>query len=117
MSSKERDYKYLSDMLGAVKEIREFTAGLDETAFTADLRTRRAVERALEILAEAQKNLSGEIKSRHPEIPWRSLHDLGNFYRHTYFSVDTALVWQAATGAELVMEKMLREELPFGDSL
>lgn len=48
MSSKQRDYKYLSDMLGAVREIREFTRGLDETTFTEDLRTRRAVERALE---------------------------------------------------------------------
>jgi uncharacterized protein with HEPN domain len=118
VSSKGRDYKYLSDMLGAVKEIREFTAGLDETTFTADVRTRRAVERALEILAEAQKNVSDDLRSRHPEIPWRSLHDLGNFYRHAYFSVDTALVWQAATGSELVlMEKMLLEELPFSDSL
>jgi uncharacterized protein with HEPN domain len=93
-------------MLGAVKEIRDFTRGLDEIAFTADLRTRRAVERALEILAEAQKNVSEDVKTRHPEVPWRSLHDLGNFYRHTYFSVDTALVWQAATGTELdLMEK------------
>jgi uncharacterized protein with HEPN domain len=65
VSSKERDYKYLSDML-----------------------------------------------------PWRSLHDFGNFYQHAYFSVDTALVWRAATGPELdLMEKMLREELPFGNTL
>jgi uncharacterized protein with HEPN domain len=40
-------------MLGAAEEIREFTRGLDETTFTADFCTRRAVERALEILAEA----------------------------------------------------------------
>ncbi len=118
MSSKERDYKYLSDMLGAVKEIREFTRDLDETSFTEDLRTRRAVERALEILAEAQKNISDDIKVRHPDVPWRSLHDLGNFYRHAYFNVDIALVWRAATGPELdLMEKMLREELPFGNTL
>jgi uncharacterized protein with HEPN domain len=70
VSSKERDYKYLSDMLGAVKEIREFTRGLDKTTFTEDLRTRRAVERALEILAEAQKNISNDIKIRHPNVPW-----------------------------------------------
>jgi uncharacterized protein with HEPN domain len=117
VSSSGRDYKYLSDMLAAVAEIREFTRGLDEAQFGADLRTRRAVERALEILSEAQKNVSAELKIRHPEVPWRSMHDLGNFYRHAYFNIDIKLVWQAATGDDLDrIEKMLRDELPFGTS-
>ena len=105
-------------MQAAVDEVHEFTKDLDEVQFCADLRTRRAVERALEILAESQKNISSELKQRHPEVPWRSLHDLGNFYRHAYANVDPSLVWQAATGTDLEhIEKMLADELPFGGNI
>ncbi len=114
MSSKRGDGTFLADMLTAVEEIRLFTKGLDEAGFHADLVKRRAVERSLEMLAEAQKSMSDQLKARHPEIPCRQLQDLGNFYRHAYFRVEPELVWEAATGPDLALiEKMLHDELPF----
>jgi uncharacterized protein with HEPN domain len=114
MPSKHGDNTFLADMLTAVEEIRQFTESLNEADFCADLVKRRAVERSLEMLAEAQKNVSDQLKARHPEIPWRQLQDLGNFYRHAYFRIEAELVWEAATGSDLALiEKMLHDELPF----
>jgi uncharacterized protein with HEPN domain len=114
MPSKHGDNTFLADMLTAVEEIRQFTESLNEADFCADLVKRRAVERSLEMLAEAQKNVSDQLKARHPEIPWRQLQDLGNFYRHAYFRIEPELVWEAATGSDLALiEKMLHDELPF----
>jgi uncharacterized protein with HEPN domain len=41
-----------------------------------------AVIRSLEIISEASRRLSDELKARHPGIPWREMAAAGNFYRH-----------------------------------
>lgn len=66
-----------------------------------DLQALYAVIRSLEIISEASRRLSDELKARHPNIPWREMAAAGNFYRHTYEDVTPRRVWQT-----------LREHLP-----
>jgi uncharacterized protein with HEPN domain len=42
------------------------------------------VTRALEIISEASRRLPEDLRERHPKLPWRSIRDVGNFYRHEY---------------------------------
>jgi len=46
---------------------------MDYEAFLADLKTQDAVVRNLEIIGEATKNLSEEIRQQYANIPWRSM--------------------------------------------
>jgi uncharacterized protein with HEPN domain len=39
-------------------------------AFEADWRKRSLVERGVEIISEASRRLTDELKARHPQIPW-----------------------------------------------
>jgi uncharacterized protein with HEPN domain len=57
------------------------------------MRTFYAITRCLEIISEASRRLSPEMKSRHPEIPWRKVAGSGNIYRHDYEDVVHRLVW------------------------
>jgi uncharacterized protein with HEPN domain/predicted nucleotidyltransferase len=66
-----------------------------------DLMPLYAVTRCLEIISEASRRLSEEMKARHPEMPWREMAAAGNFYRHNYEDVLPRRVW-----------KTLREDLP-----
>lgn len=70
-----------------------FVAGMDERSFARDTRTVFAVIRCPEIISEASRRLTAEIKARHPGLPWRQIADAGNVYRHLYHAVRTEAVW------------------------
>jgi uncharacterized protein with HEPN domain len=61
--------------------------------FRADRDLRQSVERSLEIISEASRHLSDELKKRRPEIPWRQVADFGNVLRHSYYAIKIDIVW------------------------
>ena len=72
--------------------------GLDADAYAADELRRSAVERQLEIIGEALKNLrktDPDIGDQIPEIA--RIIGLRNILAHGYTVVDDAVVWSAAS--------------------
>lgn len=49
--------------------------------------------RNLEIVGEATKLLSDQLRDQHPEVPWRSLAGVRDKMIHQYFGVDPQIVW------------------------
>ncbi|MDT7961462.1 MAG: DUF86 domain-containing protein [Armatimonadota bacterium] len=94
MSKKRSDINYLRDILDAIASIEEYLYGFDYDAFLSDKRTRDAVIRNLEIIGEAIKKLSPAIRSRYPEVPWRSVAGLRDVLIHDYFGVDYEDIWE-----------------------
>jgi uncharacterized protein with HEPN domain len=43
--------------------------------------------------------LPDDLRDRHPQLPWRSIRDVGNFYRHYYDNVAASYVWETVTAA------------------
>ncbi len=84
-------------MLENIDAIEEMMEGRDFSAFRADLRTSRAVERCLEIISEASRRVPEDAKASHPEIPWVEIAAFGNLLRHEYQRVDPYLIWKTAT--------------------
>ena len=70
-----------------------FVAGLELEDFLADDKTFYATTRCLEIISEASRRLSPEIKAHFPDIPWRDVAGSGNIYRHDYEDVQERRVW------------------------
>jgi uncharacterized protein with HEPN domain len=91
LSETERDS--LSDILFNIDLAISFAQGCDYERFLADMRTFYAITRCLEIISEASRRLSPEMKARHPDIPWRKVSGSGNIYRHDYEDVAHRLVW------------------------
>ena len=60
-----RDREYLTDILSAVDLIDSFVQGIDHAQFIADLKCQSAVIRQLEIIGEATKRLSEEIRTKY----------------------------------------------------
>lgn len=71
--SKRRDKDYLNDIREAIQRIVEYTSDLSFQQFMVDRKTQDAVIRNLEVIGEATKNLSAQLKKSYPEIPWRDL--------------------------------------------
>jgi uncharacterized protein with HEPN domain len=76
-----------------VRLARMFVAGLTYDQFRDSPLHVYAVTRALEIVSEASRRLPEELRERHPRLPWRSIRDVGNFYRHEYDNVLESYLW------------------------
>jgi uncharacterized protein with HEPN domain len=58
----------------------------------------RAFLRSLEVIGEAVKNLSENLRNDHPEVEWRKIAGLRDRLIHHYFEVDWQIVWDVVTG-------------------
>ena len=91
----ERDF--LRDVQEAVRRIEAYLGNMPYEVFLKDTKTQDAVIRNLEIIGEASKNLSGEFRTRHPDIPWRSMAGVRDRLIHDYFGVNLDIVWHIVT--------------------
>jgi uncharacterized protein with HEPN domain len=90
----KRAERALLDIRDNILLARKFTEGLTAEAFKADQLRFYAVARCLEIVSEAARRLHASVRARHAALPWRSIMDLGNFYRHEYDNVAEDYVWR-----------------------
>lgn len=85
--------------------------GVTLEAFETDKRKRWLVERGLEIISEASRHLSAELKARHLEIPWPKVAGIGNVLRHEYERVAHDVLWRVVQDDLSPLEKACRAEL------
>ena len=87
----------MSDIQEAVQRITIYTTGMTYETFLADIKTQDAVLRNLEILGEATKNLSTELRAKYPDLPWKGMAGIRDRLIHHYFGVNFDIVWQIIT--------------------
>ena len=101
----------LMDIIEAVELIRSEMAGVTLQTFEPDKHKRWLVERGVEIISEASRHLSDELKARHPEIPWSKVAGIGNVLRHEYERVAYDVLWRVVHDDLPPLENVCREEL------
>ena len=94
---KRGDSEYIADMLMACKRILEFTRGLTYDDFCKNNMVVDAVVRNIEILGEATKSVSEELKKKYPEVEWREIAKTRDKVIHFYFGVDVSIIWDIVT--------------------
>lgn len=90
----DKDKVYLNHILDAINSIHKFTSGMDKKAFIEDEIVISAVIRMLEIIGEAVKNISKELRQKYLDIPWKKITGTRDNLIHEYFNVDLDLVWK-----------------------
>ncbi len=80
-------------MLDCMNKILEYVNGYEYDQFSNDEKTIDAVVRNIEIIGEAAKHLSDNIKNRDPQIPWKAIVGMRDKLAHDYFGVDVLFVW------------------------
>src|SRR3989344_4564885 len=92
---------YIQDIIDSIDEIEDFTKGLSFGDFKKDKKTVNAVIRSLEIIGEAAKKISNDIRKKYSEIPWREMAGMRDKLIHEYHGVDLEIIW-----------KVVKEEVP-----
>jgi uncharacterized protein with HEPN domain len=82
-------------MLENIERITSYVAGMDESGFQRDGRTRDAVERCFERICEAAFRLGDQAASLMPGQPWGKIRGMGNRLRHGYDRISSSVVWLA----------------------
>ena len=105
MSEFSKDY-HLNAIVSEIGAIKSFVADMDFDAYTADLKTQYACERAILNLSEAVRNFEKHGKRANPdfrlddvssEIEWAKIKGIGNVMRHDYETVTASRVWRVIT--------------------
>ncbi|MBF2097739.1 MAG: DUF86 domain-containing protein [Gloeomargaritaceae cyanobacterium C42_A2020_066] len=79
-------------MLDATRKALVFTKERSRTDLENDELLALAVVRLIEILGEAAKNVSSELKAQTPHIPWRQMTGTRDRLSHAYFAVNLDMI-------------------------
>jgi uncharacterized protein with HEPN domain len=57
----------------------------------------RAVERAVQIISEAVKELPIDLRNKYQDVHWKPIIGIGNLLRHEYYRIKSRDMWEIAT--------------------
>jgi len=109
--SERADGDFLRDMQEAVRRIRAYTEAMAYDQLLTDIKTQDAVIRNLEIVGEAAKNISTQLSSKYPNIPWKGMAGVRDGLIHHYFGVNLDIVWNIVTVELPSLESQVKEIL------
>ena len=90
----QRDEALLLDILIAARRAVSFLEDMTWEGFERSELHQNAVMRPLEIVGEAARRVSQEMRDIHPEIPWDQMIGMRNRLIHEYFRVNLTTVWE-----------------------
>jgi uncharacterized protein with HEPN domain len=88
---------WLHDILEAIVGVRAAVGSMTLEAYLASWTTRRAAERAIEIISEASRHLPESLRTAEPDVPWREIASIGNVLRQAYHRVDDEVIYIIVT--------------------
>jgi len=94
MKNKIGDKIRIQHILDAIQEIETYLSSADLSIFLENSMMRFACIKQMEIVGEASKHITEELKSKFPEIEWSQIIGMRNVFAHEYFGIDSSLVWE-----------------------
>jgi uncharacterized protein with HEPN domain len=107
------DRERLRDVLEAIERIERY-ASRGRSVFEEDELIQNWVLHHLQIIGEAMRAVSPELRELHPVVPWKQVIGMRNILVHHYFSTDLEIVWQAVEKDLPALKSSVRDILDPG---
>ncbi len=104
----KRDLVYLDHIREAIERITAYSAAGREE-FSRNRMAQDAVIRNFEIIGEAVKRLSDDLKDRRPDVPRRRVAGFRNVLIHDHMNVDEEEVWNVVETHLPALRKAVEE--------
>jgi len=85
---------YLNHILDSICRIEEYSSHLDYDDFMNKSLIQDGIIRQIEVIGEASKRISTQLRDDHPDIPWKDIAGMRDKLIHNYFGVDLDAVWK-----------------------
>jgi uncharacterized protein with HEPN domain len=109
---------YLRHVLDAMDTVKEYLQGVNEEKFKNTRLIQDGVIRQIEIIGEAVRHVSKDIRKTYPEIPWQDVAGMRDKLIHGYFGVDIEKVWDTAQDDLPILRKQVEKILrDFGQDI
>lgn len=88
----------VNDILVCIDHIEAYTTNLNFDGFSSNFMIIEACLYNIQVIGEAVNQLTDDIKSANPQIPWMLIKGMRNRLIHQYFGTDLSLVWNVING-------------------
>lgn len=102
---------FLKHILENIVLIEQNISEADFNNFIKNKTIQDAIVREIEIIGEATKNVSENLKNKHPEIPWRKISGMRDKIVHEYFDIDLEVIWKTVQNDLPIFKKQIEDLL------
>ncbi|HLD15231.1 MAG TPA: DUF86 domain-containing protein [Candidatus Nanoarchaeia archaeon] len=91
--TEKNDLVFIYHILDSINAIEEFSRGLSKEELISNRLRQSAIIREIEVIGEAVKNISKNLKKKHEKVEWKRTAAARDKMIHHYFGIDLDIIW------------------------
>lgn len=104
------DTERLQDILEAIERLEKY-AVQGKRVFEQQELIQTWIIHHLQIVGEAARTISQNLKAQYPDISWRDAADLRNLVVHEYFRINIDIIWDIVENDIPILKKQIQNIL------
>ncbi len=90
----KEDQVYIEHILDCIEKIIRFSEGVTYAEFSENELLQDGIIRNIEVIGEASKKVSQNLKQVYFHIPWKEMAGMRDKLIHDYFGIDLDVIWK-----------------------
>ena len=104
----KNDFVFIEHVLDSINAIKEFSRDISKEELISNRLKQSALIREIEIIGEAVRNISEDLKRKNKEIGWKDIVGARDKMIHHYFSIDMNIIWKIVKNDIPILEKQMQ---------